>query len=273
MKAPAFAYEKPPTLDAALRLLAEGGDDAKPIAGGQSLGPLLNFRLARPSLLVDVRSLAELHGVEDARDHLVLGAGTTHAAIEDGLVPDPANGMLRHVARGIAYRAVRNRGTLGGSLAHADPAADWLSLMTVLDAEVVTASAASGSRRLAVSALATGPLSTVLEGGELVTTVSIPKLSPRARWSWFKFNRKPGEFAHAIAAVVHDPERDVCRAVVGATGDAPYLIGDARPLLGGFDAAWASAQVSAAGLEAGTHAHHLHVVALRRADAGLGAAS
>ncbi|MBI1398407.1 MAG: carbon monoxide dehydrogenase [Betaproteobacteria bacterium] len=269
MKAPAFAYEKPDSLDAALRLLADAGEDAKPIAGGQSLGPLLNFRLTRPSLLVDVRGLVEMSAVGDSHDHLTLGAGTTHAAIEDGRVPDPANGMLRHVAHGIAYRAIRNRGTLGGSLAHADPAADWLSVMTVLDAEVLTATAA-GPGVHAAAHFAQGPLATVLEPGELVVAIRIPKLSTRARWSYFKVNRKPGEFAHAIAAVVHDPERDVCRAVVGATGDAPYLIEDARPLLRGFDPRWAADHVSAAGLDAGSHAHRVHVAALRRAGAQIG---
>ncbi len=137
MKPAAFDYEKPRSLDAAVKLLATSDGAAKVIAGGQSLTPVLNFRLAQPSLLVDVRGLPELAGVKEEADAIVLGATTTHAQIEDGRVPDPTNGLLRRVARGIAYRAVRNRGTLGGSLAHADPAADWLNVMALLDAEVL----------------------------------------------------------------------------------------------------------------------------------------
>jgi len=261
-----FAYEKPRSLDAALRLLAGGGDGAKLIAGGQSLGPILNFRLAQPELLIDVRTLPELAAVRDEGDAVFLGAATTHAAIEDGKVPDPTRGMLAAVARTIAYRAVRNRGTLGGSLAHADPAADWVNVMALLDAEIV-AQGPRGERRIGAPGFVRGPLATTLATDEIITGVRVPKLSARARWGHYKFNRKPGEFAEAIGAVIHDPERGVARAVIGATGDAPHVVADARAFAGGFDPAAADAALDAAGLQRGSYERQVHFVALKRASA------
>src|ERR1700674_1329194 len=121
MKPVAFSYERPASIDAALELLSETAVFCKILAGGQSLGPMLNLRLAQPDLLIDVTSISELVDVADGRDHLDIGACVTHADIEDGRLPDASNGLLPHVAGTIAYRAVRNRGTIGGSLAHADP--------------------------------------------------------------------------------------------------------------------------------------------------------
>jgi carbon-monoxide dehydrogenase medium subunit len=269
LKPAKFDYEKPRTLADAVKLLAAARGEAKPIAGGQSLGPMLNFRLAQPALLVDVRGLPELAAVSQAADSVTLGGATTHAAIEDGRVPDPTNGLLRTVARGIAYRAVRNRGTLGGSLAHADPAADWLSVMTLLDAEIV-ARGANGERRVRAPALANGPLSTVLGPDEIITGVRLPKLSAQARWSYYKVNRKPGEFAEAIAAFVVDPARGLARGVIGAAQGAPVPIDDARPFTqGAFDSAAAARALAAAGFDAGTYEFQVHLVALRRAAAEL----
>ncbi|MCC6609495.1 MAG: FAD binding domain-containing protein [Burkholderiales bacterium] len=262
MKAPRFAYEKPQSLDAAIRLLADGGDGAKLIAGGQSLGPILNFRLAQPELLIDIRTLPELRTVRDEGDAVFLGAGTTHAAIEDGRVCDPTRGLLSAVARTIAYRAVRNRGTLGGSLAHADPAADWVNLMALLDAEIV-ARGPSGERRLHAAAFVRGPLTTDLAADEIITGVSVRKLSGRARWGQYKFNRKPGEFAEAIGGFVHDPELGMARALVGAIGDAPYVVADAMRL----DEPAMHDAVSRAGFADGTYEHQIHFAALKRATA------
>ena len=260
MKPAPFAYEKPHTLDAALRLLAGGGDGAKLIAGGQSLGPILNFRLAQPELLIDVRGLPELGLVREEADVVFLGAATTHAAIEDGRVPDPTRGLLPAVARTIAYRAVRNRGTLGGSLAHADPAADWVNVMALLDAEIV-AQGPRGERRIRAAGFVRGPLTTALGADEIITGVRVPRLSARARWGHYKFNRKPGEFAEAIGGMVHDPERGVARALVGATGDAPHVVADAS----GLEEPGMRAAVAGAGFAPGTYEHQVHLVALKRA--------
>jgi carbon-monoxide dehydrogenase medium subunit len=261
-----FEYQKPRSLDAAIRLLADGGEGAKLIAGGQSLVPILNFRLAQPRLLVDVRGLAELGVVRDEGDAVFLGACTTHAAIEDGRVPDPTRGLLPAVARTIAYRAVRNRGTLGGSLAHADPAADWVNVMALLDAEIV-AQGPAGERRIRASQFMRGPLTTALAADEIITGVRVPKLSGRARWGHYKFNRKPGEFAEAIGAIVHDPERGVTRALIGAIGGAPHVVADARPFVKGFDPTAAEAALDAAGLPARSYERQVHFVTLKRAVA------
>ena len=270
MKAARFDYQKPNTLDQALALLAQGGNGAKVLAGGQSLGPLLNLRLAQPELLVDVRGLAALGGArDDDGDAVVLGAGLTHAAIEDGRAPDPSRGLLPSVARGIAYRAVRNRGTLGGSLAHADPAADWVTAMALLDATILVRGPGNSERRLPAAAFVTGPLTTRLSPVEIIVGVRIPRLSTGARTGYFKFSRKPGEFAEAIAAVLEDPTRGVRRAVIAPTESAPFVVADASPFIDHFDEAAARGAVAAAGFAAGTYEHQVRAVALERAAARL----
>ena len=140
MKPAAFDYVRPSSVAEALRELA-GTEGAKVLAGGQTLGPMLNMRLAQPALLVDITRIKELAAVAEDKDTVSIGATVTHAAIEDGRVPDPTGGFLARVARGIAYRAVRNRGTIGGSLAHADPAADWPAIMIALGASLNVRSA------------------------------------------------------------------------------------------------------------------------------------
>src|ERR1700721_2541083 len=154
MKPVAFDYEGPTTMDVAIKLLGDESLFCKVLAGSQSLGPMLNLRLAQPDLLVDITSIPELAAVANARDHIEIGACVTHADVEDGRVPDASNGLLPHVAGMIAYRAVRNRGTIGGSLAHADPAADWISILPLLGADILIAGqngmragACSSSRR------------------------------------------------------------------------------------------------------------------------------
>jgi carbon-monoxide dehydrogenase medium subunit len=260
MKAAKFEYERPRDLGAALALLRDAGGDAKLVAGSQSLGPMLNLRLAQPSLLVDVRGLPELREVRDEADAVFIGACTTHADIEDGRVPDPTQGFLRKVARGIAYRAVRNRGTVGGSLAHADPAADWVSAMAVLDAGIVVRGA-DGERTIPASQFVLGIMSTAMGEGEVLVGVRVPKLSPKARWSYWKYCRKTGEFAEGIGAFVVDPARNWWRGVMGATEGAPVVIEDARSL--------DPAAVAAEAYEPGTYEHQVHAVALKRAAAAL----
>jgi carbon-monoxide dehydrogenase medium subunit len=262
MKAPAFGYERAHSVEEALLFYASGDEDAKYLAGGQSLGPLLNLRLARPSMLIDVRSIDELRECTQTPDGLVIGAGVTHAAIEDGAVPGPVGAFLAVIAHGIAYRAVRNRGTLGGSLAHADPAADWVSTMALLDAQL-DVRGVTGERQVPAESLVEGPLATKLAPDELVVSVHLPGWSAAARFSYYKFNRKPGEFADAIAGFAHDPERGVCRAVIGATDGPPAVIADARELLASAEAS--EAAVTVAGFEPGSFEHHVHAVALRRA--------
>jgi aerobic carbon-monoxide dehydrogenase medium subunit len=232
MKPVAFDYERPTTLADAGKLLGQAHGFSKVLAGGQSLGPMLNLRLAQPDLLVDITSIAELTAVTDAGDSLEIGACVTHADIEDGRIPDHFAGLLRHVAARIAYRPVRNRGTIGGSIAHADPAADWLSALALIDAKAVIWSQGE-HRPIAIADLVLSSFTTVLASDELIRSIRVPKLSAGVRWGFYKFNQKAGEFAHAIGGVLHDSDRGTLRAVIGAIETAPIVIADATSLFGG----------------------------------------
>ncbi len=194
MKAAAFVYERPADLNAALALMANADGMTKIIAGGQSLGPMLNLRLVEPDLIVDISGLSELKQAERSGDELVVGACITHGDIEDGRIPDVTRGAMQRVAGAIAYRAVRNRGTIGGSLSHADPAADWISALAALGAKVTLRSLA-GTRNLAIEDFITGALESALRPGEIVEAVRVPAMTPSAKWGYVKACRKTGEFA------------------------------------------------------------------------------
>jgi carbon-monoxide dehydrogenase medium subunit len=272
MKAAAFGYERPTELKAALGLMARTDGTAKIIAGGQSLGPMLNLRLVEPDLIIDISGLSELKWAERRGDELVLGACVTHGDIEDGRVPDVTRGAMQRVAGDIAYRAVRNRGTIGGSLSHADPAADWVSALSALGAKV-TLRGVAGARDLLIEEFVTGALESALRSGEIVEAVRVPVMAPSARWGYVKACRKIGEFAHAIAAVLIDPERATARVVIGALDAAPLVLTDAAALFGGritgdfkeqFDMRVADALLTKAGVGNAAD-RHIHIAVLRRA--------
>jgi carbon-monoxide dehydrogenase medium subunit len=222
MKPVAFDYVRPASVAEALEMLS-ANPQAKALAGGQTLGPMLNLRLAQPALLVDITRIPELAEVGEDADAITIGAIVTHAAIEDGRAADPAGGFLRRVARGIAFRAVRTRGTIGGSLVHADPAADWLSCLTALGADVLIAGP-RGSRRLPLASFVRGAMDTDLADDELLTAVRIPRFSAAARFGFHKICRKVGEFADAIGVAVHDPARSQTRLVASAATGAPIVL-------------------------------------------------
>jgi len=264
MKAARFDYFKPADRGEAVRLVAASDGMGKFVSGNQSLGPMMNLRLAQPELLVDVRGIAALRECRIDDRYFVIGAGITHAEIEDRRIEDVTQGLLPFVAAGIAYRAVRNRGTVGGSLAHADPAADWINVMRLLDAQFLL-SGPAGERVVASDAWMAGAFTTALEPDELLTAVRIPRLAPTARWSYYKFNRKPGEFAEAIAAFYDDAASGVCRAVIGAIDAPPFLIDNARALLERDDPALHAQHLEHAGLQPGSYSYQVHRVALERA--------
>jgi carbon-monoxide dehydrogenase medium subunit len=232
MKPAPFDYERPGSLGEALELLAEPGIFSKVVAGSQSLGPMLNLRLAQPDLLIDICAIPELRSTADQRNYVDIGACVTHADIEDGRIPDVARGMLGFIAQRIAYRAVRNRGTVGGSLAHADPAADWISVFPLLRAEIIARSSGR-ERRIAAESFMTSSFITALQPTEIIRAIRVPKLSSRARWGFYKFSQKAGEFAHAIGAVLYEPEIECFRAVIGAIESPPIIISDASNLFNG----------------------------------------
>jgi len=272
MKPAPFGYERPRDLQGTLALLAEAEASAKIIAGGQSLGPMLNLRLVEPQLIVDITALAELKQAERRGDDLVLGACVTHADVEDDRIPDVTRGAMQGVAANIAYRAVRNRGTIGGSLSHADPAADWVSALSALGAKL-TLRSLPGARVVAMEEFIVGALESALRAGEIVETIHVPARPASAHWGYVKSCRKTGEFAHAIGAILIDPGAGTARVVIGAVDSAPIVITDAAELFGGriagdykqrFDARVADVLLAKAGVSNAAH-RHIHVNVLKRA--------
>jgi len=231
VKAPAVDYVKPRSLAEAVELLARAGGEARVIAGGQSLVAMMNLRLVSPGLLIDIARLPELLAVTDDADAVTLGACVTHAAIEDGRVADPSRGLMPRVASTLSYRAIRTRGTIGGSLALSDPAAEWPAVLSVLDAEV-TLRGPSERRTLDCTDFTTGIFETQLAAGEIIENVRVPKLSADARWGYVKLCRKSGEFASALAVVVADRGRRHSRIVLGAANGAPLTLEDTSRLVG-----------------------------------------
>ena len=261
MKAAPFDYVRAGAAAHAVELLAATEGFAKIVAGGQSLGPMLNLRLAEPDLLVDVRTCPDLRGSHDDGETILYGAAVTHSEIEDGAVPDPCHGWLAAAARRIAYRAVRNRGTMGGSIAHADPAADWLVVLLLLGAEVVVLGP-EGTRTTALAQFVNGPFSTDLGADEVLVAIRVAKRSDRVRYGYRKTAMKVGEFATAFCVALEDPERGESRAVLGAIERPPIVIDDCSSM---SDTTSAEAFVNARvpGLDAPTV--RLHAVTLRRA--------
>jgi carbon-monoxide dehydrogenase medium subunit len=269
MKPAAFDYVRPATVAEALGALS-GTSGARVLAGGQTLGPMLNLRLAQPPLLVDITRIPELAAVTATPEAVTIGATVTHAAIEDGRVPDPTAGFLARVARGIAYRAVRTRGTVGGSLAHADPSADWLACLTALDAEVVIAGR-SGDRAVRLSSFVRGAMETALEPAELIRAVRIQKPPSGTRFGFHKICRKTGEFADAIGVIVDRPGQGCTCVAAGATLPSPLILrtealsAEAR---GRLTVDGLAALLRAAGFAGDSYELALHAAALKRAHDG-----
>ena len=226
MKPVDFAYHLATDLADALARLRAGGDGAQLLGGGQSLGPMLNLRLARPRVLIDISSVAALRSIESTRESVIAGAAVTHAEIEDRPASDPIERAMREVAAGIAYRAVRNRGTLGGSVAHADPSADWMSFLLCANARVRIRGAV-GERDVPIPDFTRAAYTTALAPGEIITHVEIPRATGQARYGFCKLCRKTGEFAEAMGVALIDPERRYCRVVAGAIGSKPLVLPDA----------------------------------------------
>jgi carbon-monoxide dehydrogenase medium subunit len=200
-----------------------------PIAGGQSLVPLMHLRMATCHQLIDLGHIGDLRTCHESPTHVVIGAGVTHAMIEDGKVPDPSWGLMRKAARHIAYRAVRCHGTIGGSVAMADPAADWPCILLALNATVLIA-AKAGERRLSMDAFLKGTYETALERGEIIKAFETPKLASTARTATSKVNRKTGAFADAICAVVMNGASS--RICVAALGTRAQILTSASQALG-----------------------------------------
>ena len=249
-----FDYVRPGSLDEAVSALAGGGDDAKVIAGGQSLLPLLRLRLAYPELLVDVGGLDELRGVTDAGDALVIGARTTHhQLIRDPLVTEHC-GLLAQAAATVADPAVRHRGTLGGSLAHADPAGDLPAVILALDSTLIVRGP-GGEREIPASDFFVDYLTSSLEPDEILTAVRIPKLGPGWGYRYEKFHRTAQSWATVgVAALVRRDNGTVAEARIGLTnmGTVPVRATAAEQAARGVEASRAALNEAAAQAGEGT---------------------
>jgi aerobic carbon-monoxide dehydrogenase medium subunit len=221
MKAAPFDYIAPRTVAEASALLAQPG--AVAIAGGQSLLPMLNLRVALPDLLVDLGGLQELREVTVTASMVRIGALTTHAAIEDGKLPDGFGGLMQMVASRISYRAIRNHGTIGGSVALADPAADWPGCLIALGAKV-RISGLKGARSEPVEDFVRGQYSTSLSPDEIVLGFELPRPDAPLRWGFFKVVRKSGAFASSIAFAVACGRGGPVSVVLAAAAVRPYSL-------------------------------------------------
>jgi carbon-monoxide dehydrogenase medium subunit len=249
-----FDYIRPGSLSDAVQALADGGEEAKVIAGGQSLMPLLRLRLAQPELLVDVGALDELRGVSDAGDWLSIGATTTiHQLVHDPLVAEHC-GLVAEAAGTVADPAVRHRATLGGSLAHSDPAGDLPSVFLALDA-VLTARGPGGDREIAVGDFFVDYLTTSLSPGEILTGVRVPKLGPGWGYRYVKFHRTAQAWATVgVAALARRSNGQVAEARIGLTnmGSVPLRASAAEAAMAGADASAAAVSAAAAAAADGT---------------------
>lgn len=236
MKLPPFEYTSPSTLQEATALLEKHNGEARPIAGGQSLLPLMAFRLATPSLLVDLTKIPELDRIEICDDGVHVGALTRWCQIEADKRLIAAHPLLSEAVKHIAHYQIRNRGTIGGSLAHADPAAEMPALAIICGAEI-TIAGAKASRVLAAKDFITGPLETALKSGEVITSIRFPKWQPRRLWAFQEFSKRRGDFALGGVALHfdEDPQGHASEVHIGVfgTGDKPERLAAAEAFLCG----------------------------------------
>jgi carbon-monoxide dehydrogenase medium subunit len=235
VKPPVFAYYRPGTVDEALALLAEHGD-AKPLAGGQSLVPAMNFRLSQPAVLVDLNRLDTLAGITPSDGRLRIGAMSRQRAVETSPLVAASAPLLAETMPFVAHPQIRNRGTMGGSLAHADPAAELPAVMVALEAGLVLRSRA-GEREVPAEQFFTGLFATALQPGELVAAIELPALPGRTGWAFVEVARRHGDYALVgVAALVTLDEAGRCaraRIALLSVGEGPVLAAKAAALLAG----------------------------------------
>ncbi len=233
----AFDYRAPASLNEALAILKQHGDEAKVMAGGQSLIPLLKLRFSRPELVVDIARIPNLNTIkrEDADGHVVIGALARHVDIENSKELATAAPMLAEAAHWIADPLVRNRGTLVGSICHADPAGDWGSVMLAFGADIVATSPA-GQRVIHAQDFFQGPFTTALKPDEVVTEVRIPLAKGHSGGAYLKLERRVGDFATvAVGVQVEMDANKIVRSGIGLTavGDRNIKATDAEGYLQG----------------------------------------
>ncbi len=250
-----FDYVRPGSLDEAVRALADGGEDAKVIAGGQSLLPLLRLGFAHPDLLVDIGGIEEIRGVTDHGDSLLIGARTTHyQVVHDPLIAAHC-GLLAQAAGTVADPAVRHRGTIGGSLAHGDPAGDLPAVVLALDATMI-ARGPGGAREIGAGEFFVDYLTTALEPGEILTGVRVPKLGGDWGYRYEKFHRTAQAWAIVgVAALARRSNGHVAQARIGLTnmGSVPVRAHAAEAAAAGVAATREALAAAAASAADGTN--------------------
>ena len=236
MKLPPFDYACPTTLSEAVALLGSHDGDAKALAGGQSLVPMLAFRLSQPALLVDLRKLADLRGIRISDQGVTLGAMVRWREILDDARLATAHPLLQAAIAHVAHYQIRNRGTVGGSIAHADPAAEMPGIAMTCDAEIAVVGT-SGARVIASADFFQGALTTALAVDEIIVEIRLPAWPKGRRWGFQEFARRRGDFAMAAAAVFYDPDESgkARNAHVGVVGvaDRPLRLPAAEDVLNG----------------------------------------
>jgi CO/xanthine dehydrogenase FAD-binding subunit len=235
MKLPQFEYACPTTLHDAVALLAARAGDAKALAGGQSLMPMMAFRISQPSLLVDLRKLPGLREIKISADGVRLGAMVRWRDIEDDARLNVAHPLLKAAIAHVAHYQIRNRGTVGGSIAHADPAAEMPGIAVTCDAEIAVMGKA-GARTIKASDFFLGALTTALASDEIITEVRLPAWPARRRWGFQEFARRRGDFAVAGVAAFYDLVSDkVTNVHIGVIGigDKPQRLAAAEATLNG----------------------------------------
>ena len=236
MKPAPFQYHAPRTIDEAVALLAEvAPHDGRVLAGGQSLVPIMAFRLARPAHLVDINGVEALRRLAVENERLCIGACVRHAAFHRPVVDGPLGKLLATVVRHIAHYPIRTRGTFCGSVAHADPASEWCTVAAALGAEMVARST-GGTRVIPAHEFFAGIMTTTLKEDELLTEVRLPLLPSDTRFGFYEFNRRAGDFAIAMALAtyrVRDGKISEPRIAVGGAEPSPRRIADAEQALAG----------------------------------------
>jgi carbon-monoxide dehydrogenase medium subunit len=234
MKPAPFRYHAPKTIDEAIAILAEvAGEDGRVLAGGQSLVPIMAFRLARPAHLVDINGVEALRRLALDGDKLSIGACVRHAAFHQPVVEGPLGHLLSLIVRHIAHHPIRTRGTFCGSIAHADPASEWCLVAAALEAEMVARNT-KGTRTIPARDFFRGIMTTALQEDELLTEVRLPVLPADTRFGFYEFNRRAGDFALAMALVTYRLQNGLiseARIATGGIEPQPRRIGEAEQAL------------------------------------------
>ncbi len=269
----AFDYKRVDSADAAIAALTEHGDEAKLLAGGHSLIPLMRLRLASPAVLIDVGRIADLRYVNEADDHIAIGALSTHREVETSAVLMKQCGLLAHVAGEVGDPQVRHRGTLGGSLAHSDPASDLPAAILALDGTLV-AQGPNGTREIAAADFFTGFFESALAPDELLTEVRVPKIG-KAGWNYQKFNRRAQDWAIVGSCAVQ--MNGAANVALVNMGETPLRASAVEAALAGGASASEAAEQAAQGTEPSSdlnatpdYREHLARVLTKRALEGAG---